>query len=365
MPDMIYEEKDGLEGVSEVPGVSIIMPFEPKMAIREELEQKIQAVFTKVEHELLAEYPEKYSTALTNRLREVLKQLDYSTFKQSIAVFVSPVFDKVYYLDIPVQEKVVIDENFEIRDLVASKKETTKFLVLLLNSESSRIFLGSASQFVRIAHHTPAHMMAHENNRPELVTHLEDNESGREKMLEKFLQYVDKRLGVILKVYNLPLFVVGTDRTIGHFTKKTHYKERIISYVHHNYENATDVAIQEAIAPNVANWKKVKERDLLNRIDAAMGAKKLAVGIEEVWKEATHKRGQLLVVEKKYRHTEAASETGTTFFRRPENTTAAPFYIKDAVDDVIEQVLESGGDVEFVEDGVLTGYKQIALIQYY
>ena len=40
-------------------------------------------------------------------------------------------------------------------------------------------------------------------------------------------------------------------------------------------------------------------------------------------------------------------------------------YVKDAVDDIIEKVLESGGDVEFVEEGVLNYYGQIALIKFF
>ena len=40
-------------------------------------------------------------------------------------------------------------------------------------------------------------------------------------------------------------------------------------------------------------------------------------------------------------------------------------YIKDAVDDVIEKVLETGGDVEFVDAAVLNDYQHIALLQYY
>jgi len=41
------------------------------------------------------------------------------------------------------------------------------------------------------------------------------------------------------------------------------------------------------------------------------------------------------------------------------------FFIKDAVNDVIEKVLESGGDVEFVENGVLADYGRVALIEYF
>ena len=42
-----------------------------------------------------------------------------------------------------------------------------------------------------------------------------------------------------------------------------------------------------------------------------------------------------------------------------------PFYIKDEVDEIIEKVFESGGDVEFAENDMLKEYDHIALIGNY
>ena len=41
------------------------------------------------------------------------------------------------------------------------------------------------------------------------------------------------------------------------------------------------------------------------------------------------------------------------------------FYIKDAVDDIIEKVIACGGDVEFVDEGILKDFSKIALIEYF
>ena len=50
----------------------------------------------------------------------------------------------------------------------------------------------------------------------------------------------------------------------------------------------------------------------------------------------------------------------------PVTESYSPFsYIQDAVDDVIERVLENGGDIEFVDEDVLQDYQHIALIKYY
>ena len=135
------EEKEVLEVVKYRPSISIIMPFEPKMSVKTELEYKLKLAVGRVESELMANYTSEKALPVLRRLRSVIKNLDFNTYKKSIAIFISPIFDKVYYLDIPVEEKIIVDESFEIRDLVYSKKEVHKYLVLVLSSKKTKIYL--------------------------------------------------------------------------------------------------------------------------------------------------------------------------------------------------------------------------------
>ena len=72
----------------------------------------------------------------------------------------------------------------------------------------------------------------------------------------------------------------------------------------------------------------------------------------------------MLVVEKNYmfpaQHSSSADKIEK--LEEPYNRFS---YIKDAVDDVIERVLDNGGDVEFVDEGLLKEYEKIVLINYY
>ena len=149
--------------------------------------------------------------------------------------------------------------------------------------------------------------------------------------LDKFLHHIDTGLGLILKAYPLPLFIMGTEKGIGHFKSITHHVEHILEYVHGNFDNATDMEIREAVAPHVADWKKVRHGDLMQRLDAAAGARKIVSGIDQVSWEAAQKRGRLLVVEKNY-----------TYFPQNFNTrqsTVVSSHIKDRVDEIIENVV--------------------------
>ena len=62
-------------------------------------------------------YPADVEIMMMKKLRTIIKNLNFNTHKKSIAIFLSPVFEKVLYLDISVEEKIIIDESFEIRDL--------------------------------------------------------------------------------------------------------------------------------------------------------------------------------------------------------------------------------------------------------
>lgn len=346
------------------PAVSLIMPFEPKMSLENELARSLKTAAGHIEKQLKKNYPDEVSEVVMKKFRTLAGNLDYTTFKKSIAIYVSPVFEKVIYLDIPVEEKIIIDESFEIRDLVYSKKEQQKYLVLLLSAKESRMFLGHGETLVKIVSNTPDALYALPDNPPEKVSNFSAAPERRQMLKEKFLLHIDNALGIILRAYDLPLFVIGADDILGDFKAISKNRAAVIDYIRGHYTDAGVPELKKILAPHITAWKKVKEKNLLNRLEEAAGGKKLVTGIKDVWREAMRRNGRLLLVEKNYLCAAQHGCTNEELYQVPE-----PFnkfsYIQDAVDDVIEKVLENGGDVEFTDEGVLDHYRHIALLKYY
>lgn len=346
------------------PAISIIMPFEPKMSPKTELAHLLKLTINEVEKEVQEKYPGELSELVMNKLRQLAKQLNYHTHKKSIAIYVSPVFEKVLYLDIPVEAKIIVDESFEIRDLVYAKKQVQSYLVLLLSGKESRIFLGNTESFVRILSDKPESVHAYVNDPPERVANFSDVQDRREIITEKFLQHIDHSLNNILSAYPLPLFVCGVKKLTGHFKKISKHGSSVVEYINGNFEEATIPELKKVIEPHITDWKKVKQKELLNTLNDAAGQKKLAIGIHEVWREAHKNKGRLLVVEKDFMYPAEQSAGGAEI--EPLNESYNKFsYIRDAVDDIIEKVLEHGGDVAFTDNGRMAGYKQIAMVLFY
>lgn len=358
------ELREVMEAIHYRPAVSLILPFEPKMCRKEELLHALKIATHKVEEELMENYPAEIALLVMQKLRKILQDLNFNTHKKSIAIYVSPVFEKILYLDVAVEEKIIVDKSFEIRDLVYSKKQHHKYLLLVLSGKESRIFLGNSDTFVRILSNTPESIYAYINDVPERVANFSDMQERKQVMMNKFLHHADNGLDMILNAYPLPLFVLGAEKILGHFKKITKHQSSIIEYIHGNYEDISIPMLKEKIEPYILDWKKVKQKDILNHLEEAAGKKKLAKGIRDVWQVAMHQKGRLLVVEKDYMYPAIEENRGETIveLKEPYNKFS---YIKDAVDDVIEKVLENGGDVEFVDKDVLKEYDRIALIQFY
>lgn len=363
LPEIIQEVTEVLQAPNTFPSVSIIIPFEPKMTSRKELEHQLSKVLEKAEAELaIAGSPD--SDEVLGKIHKLIDGLNYNTYKKSVALYASPLMEKTYYLDIPVEEKIIIDSSFEIRDLVYSKKDIHKYLVLVLNTRHSKIFLGNTTQFIRILCNTPVSTGALDRDLPGKVSNFTTSGDMKEIMLDKFLHHVDTGLGIILTAYDLPLFIMGPEKVTGHFKKISHHTQRITGIITGNFEESTEAGIREAVAPRVKNWKAVKQADLIHHLEEAVSFSKLSKGMRDVWKAASEKRGRLLVVEKNFICPARFGNTADEINPDNNENDLHPL-IRDAVDDVIEKVLAGGGDVEFVDPGILNGYEHIALIRNY
>ena len=99
-PIVTPEIREVMEAVLYRPAISIIMPFEPKMSLKTELNHSLKTVSDKVERELLENYPDEIVMLVMQKLRAIINNLNFNTYKKSLAIYVSPVFEKVLYLDL-------------------------------------------------------------------------------------------------------------------------------------------------------------------------------------------------------------------------------------------------------------------------
>ena len=151
-------------------------------------------------------------------------------------------------------------------------------------------------------------------------------------------------LADVLNKWTLPVFVVGSERTVGHFASLTHHARNIAAYINKDYPPDAQQQLLDALSDNLGQLELAKQRITLRQIESAVDAGRLEDGIDQVREAANSMNSRLLVFEK---------------------DNARQFYKEDDTDDIAEKVLNSGGDIKEVEKGALDKFHNIALVRYY
>ena len=124
-PDIVLQQTRINPEIKYLLAVSIVFPVQALIP-KNQLESRLKALELKVEERLATLYSAIRTAPLITKLKRIIRDLDYKTHKKGIAIFVSTVSEKVYYLEGEVEEKIAIDEFFEFHDELFRKKEDRK-----------------------------------------------------------------------------------------------------------------------------------------------------------------------------------------------------------------------------------------------
>lgn len=325
------------------PSVSMFMPFDPKMEKKNKLMFSLSKATDKVVGELRDKYPGEMSVLVIQKLKAIIKNLDFNTHKKSVAIFVSPVFEKVYHLNIDLEEKIIVNESLQIRDIIYSKKQSPQFHILLLSETGGRIYLNDANSSLWI---------------------LPDKIATGEAQNENFLSQVEHSLDIIFRYDRLPVFVMGNENLVHQFGSITKHTGLVLEYVHGNFEKFSLDDLKKLLKPHITDWQKIKQTILLHQLREAADKNKIVFGLKEVRSALINRRTRLLLVEKGYLYNTYPEDDNV------QDDKVARRYnkfsnVKIPIDEIIEKILENGGDVELISDGFLKEYNQMALIKEY
>jgi hypothetical protein len=346
------------------PAVSIILPMVPKIALRTELEKELKYSIDQTGRQLRQQYPSDVAEAVVQKMRALTYKLDIPERKAGIALFASPLFGKIYFLDREPEKRLIIDESFEIRDLLFSQKQLRPHFLLMISIEKCKLFFSDGRDLLPVKMTMPDNLHAYWNDSKERVANFTDPSAYKSIAVEKFFRQMDKELIQALKPARYPVFLLGSKPSVSLFQTLSNANAYIKGTIEGNYETASLGEMQSAVRPAIENWIRNEEHQMMAQIEEAENKKQLAAGIEAVWNAAVEKKGKLLIVEKNYVASGEHISAGKIVYK-PTSSHNDFRISSDIVDDTMESVLQYGGDIAFVEDGLLSEYGHIVLIKYF
>lgn len=348
-----------LQQVTGHPCLTITLPTHRTAPENQQDSLRLKNLVKEATNRLVSEFGKREVEALLKRLDNLTGAIDFRFMLDGLALFVNQDFARAFRLPFQIKEKVVIGETFFTRDLVYALNQSTRYWVLVLSEKPTRLYEGFNHDLTEIE--GGGFPMVHEGPGGEepLPGGFGVNKSAhRDERHRQFFRKVDEALKPFLAADPLPLIVVGVDRYLAFFDEVSAHTKAVIGTVTGSHDKTSAHELGELVQPLVDQHREEKRREALEQLERSVGERKFVSTIGEVWRLAQEGRGELLLVEEDFHFPGKLDENGVLV--RAEDP-SAPHVMEDAVDDIIETVLNKQGRVVFVENGKLDEHRRIAM----
>lgn len=342
----LKESFSRLRSIKHDPCISIVLPTHRHAPDNAQDRVVLKNLIHDAKAQLLGRFGERDVKEILQALDEVEASHDHQHNRSSLAIFVSKDVCETLHLNIPAEAQLVIEDNFATRVLVDAMTTPNVYYILALSEKNVRLLEATLNQ----AHESSAAHFPLANGH-QAVSHKQraNWEKVQDKQTREYFEHVDERLAEVMDAYPMPLVLAGTENTLGHFLQVTRHGDRVLTTFPGNFEQATPGEVGKVAWPYVHERLRELQAASLAKLEEARHQMKLAVGVAEVYATAKEGRGEILFCEKSY-FQPAIMEGGHISLRDDSTATG---YVSDVVDEIVETVLDRGGQVRFVDEGML------------
>ena len=356
------------------PSISITLPV--YYASATELQQtdiRLKNLLAQTEERLLKDHDAREIAPLLNRLHALTDSVDSQRHIGGIAIFANPTFGRVMYLATPLDERIVIDDNFATREIVRALLTSPRYRVLSLTEESATLYEGRRDRLHRVKNAQFPMTRGIEGVQNELPGTYGVEVSELQKAQNRdFFHRVEGALKEVADHDPLPLALAGVERTLASFDKavggNADEKHNVIARLHGNYEKVGIAELEGKMWPLVEPALGGARERAKARLEEAVGPGRAAFGLEKCWEHAHTGRIDTLLVERDY-HQAARVVPSEMPFGNLEPCDDCDHQeagvLPDAVDEIIEEAMKNSGDVVFVAPDELSQPGHIAAILRY
>jgi hypothetical protein len=349
-----------LEAIESYPCVTITMPTHRTHPDNRQDPIRLRNLVQQANDSLVAEVGKRDSGPLLARLDTLVAGVDLRHALDGLALFVNQDYSAAFMIPHTLDERVVIDATFYIRDLVRATNRALRYRVLAIGEKPTRLFEAARDDLNEIT--AGKFPMVHD--RPGGDQRMPGGQgintsALRDEYLNQFFRGVDAEYRRLTEAEPLPLVLVGIGNHLAAYQAVMADRGHVLTTVSGSHDVTSAHELSRLVWPAAeAAFAEVRQARLSELVEALNGDRVVS-GVQGVWTAAVQGRGDTLFVEDGFFYPAALSEDGA--WVTPTDDTSGPDTMDDAVDEIITAVLDRGGRVVFVEPDALAQAGRIAL----
>ena len=352
-------ELKSIQAHRDYPSVSILAPTHRTTPSNKQDPIKVKNLVRKAINRLHGEFKKREVAAVVANLQRLVREVDWEHILDGLALFASRGCSRAVSLPFRVKPRAIIDAAFATRDLVYSFNRAPPYRVLVL-SHKTRLY--DAWTNVLDEHTAKPFPMVHRG--PGGASKLPGGKGinrsmVRDEAIRTFFRSVDDAVDALQKSNPLPLVLVGVERNLAFHREVARQSGAIVGMLSGNYDQASPSALGKLVWPVFESGATLLRTEALVQLDKAVGVHRHASGIDQVWRAVVGAKCRTLLVEKEFKYPADVSPEGDRLLPYTGQGIAA---LDDVVDEIIERVMDSGGEVFFYPAGTLEVHQKIAAV---
>jgi hypothetical protein len=331
---------DHLQELLSFPSVTLLLNTEPGTIFDGDDRARAQRL-TETAADRLATLVETDSAPLLGTVRQLIAERVGTRSAHALAICVSQDHHMSVLLGGAVDERVVIDETFATRDLVADLNRTASYRVLTISEAAARSFAGDRQRLI-------------EERTDDWPLHREEGIS--DTIWSQTISAAAKQLHAD---HVVPTVTAGVERSANNLLDASVLD--VIGHVAGNHDRTGAAELHTLVWPVVLDWKGLRQLRAFEELDAARSAKRYAAGVDELWPLAEEGRVEHLVVEDGFSLSARIDDNGQLHRTDDDHREVT----EDVIDELIESVLRNGGSATMVDTSTLHECGRVAAVLRY
>jgi hypothetical protein len=313
------------------------------------------------ENRLLAGESKREAAKLITRLNELADRVDHRMNQDSLILFVNDRFSEYTRLPIGVSDRVVIGPAFSVRDLARARQLDTAYYVLVLSRDKARLIEAFNDTLVE----EKGGPFPIENTLPGPVDREEPSNASRQRnLVAEFFNRVDKAVNELRKQKPLPVLICSEEENYHEYLKIADEKHSLFEmFLSRSRQTEKAQAIVSEAWELVCDHTKRKNLGRREELQQAVSAGKFLGDVNEIRRGIPEGRIQTLFIESDLFRPAVIEEEYVIDVSPSEKN--RPGLIDDIFEELTARILDSGGDVVFLDKGELKKYNGFGAITRY
>lgn len=354
--------------------ISLILPLAKLNPAREQNDLVLKKAIQRIQLQGAEVFSQFDLSPYLQKINSLYSQIDPVHPPEGVGFWVSDKTALLKTLPYTPAENIFLGKRFAIREIIQLAQLERPFLVLLLTETSAELFKGIGQQLTKInvpalTHEFDDHYEYSPPSRSSSFAghaHVKSFERDEELLQQERNNKHNKNIDNILRQFSDPnslVLVIGESRLTNAFCKKSTLPPSQLTSIEKDPSHLSHSEISLLSQKSIQEQLKKIEQQKIDMLKNSVGSGRARIGLQACWRAAQEGNCSILLVEKNFYHPGFLAEDPYYLFLKPP--TQAHQIITDAVDELMELVIEKKGEVLLMEPGMLTTENNIALITRY